>query len=202
MQGSTHLGLQGGNTMIEAAATTTSFTTAHHLNQTQSHNSFLYEKSGQIITQESFTYSDDQVSLSYSSESIVTYNKTLSLQGTRQDGFDLLRGLVLNIFEKQGIDYNVQIDDTEVDLSNLSQTEAQELIADDGYFGVEKTSERIFNFAVGIAGGDPTRIDAVREGVQQGFEEALEAFGGWLPDISYSTYDAVMNKLDEWAVSS
>lgn len=188
--------------MLESVATTTSFNTANYLNQTGSTNNFLYEKSGQIITQESFTYSDDQVSISYSSESMVTYNKSLSLQGTHQDGYDLLRGLVLNIFEKQGIDYTIQVDGSEVDLRHLSQTEAQELTADDGYFGVEKTSERIFNFAVGIAGGDPTRIDAVQEGVQQGFEEAKEAFGGWLPEISYSTYDAVMNKLDEWATSS
>lgn len=187
--------------MLELSTSTTSLNTATYLNQTGNTQNFLYEKSGQFITKESFTYSDDQVSLSYSSESSVTYNSSLSLMGIHQDGYDLLRGLVLNIFEKQGIDYTIQIDDSEVNLSEISQAEAQELIADDGFFGVEKTSERIFNFAVGIAGGDPARIDAVREGVQQGFEEALEAFGGWLPEISYSTYDAVMNKLDEWATT-
>jgi len=28
---------------------------------------------------------------------------------------------------------------------------------------------------------------------------ALESFGGSLPEISYQTHDAVMEKLDEWA---
>jgi hypothetical protein len=55
---------------------------------------------------------------------------------------------------------------------------------------------------MGIAGGDHSRLDAIKEGVEKGFNEALEAFGGWLPDISYDTYDAVMNKLDTWAESN
>lgn len=185
--------------MIESAAVATSLYNNNYLNKTQGNTSFSFQESGQITTQESFTYSSDQVNLTYSSESVTTYNHSMSLEGTHNDGFDLLRGLVLNIFEKQGIDYTFEAGETEVDLSTITEVEAQELVADDGFFGVEKTSERIFNFAVGIAGGDPSRLDAIKEGVQQGFDEALDAFGGWLPDISYSTYDAVMTKLDEWA---
>jgi hypothetical protein len=123
----------------------------------------------------------------------------MSLENKVGDGFDLLRGLVLNIFKEQGIDYKIATDNSEIDISTITPEEAQELIADDGYFGVEKTSERIFNFAVGMAGGDPAQIDAIRQGVEKGFQEALDAFGGWLPDISYKTYDTVMQKLDDWA---
>jgi hypothetical protein len=103
------------------------------------------------------------------------------------------------MFKEQGIDYKIATDNSEIDISTVTPEEAQELIADDGYFGVEKTSERIFKFAVGMAGGDPAKIDAIREGVKNGFQEALDAFGGQLPDISYDTYDTVMNKLDDWA---
>ena len=86
------------------------------------------------------------------------------------------------------------------DLSEYSICkDAQAMIAEDGYFGVEQTSDRIVDFAIGIAGGDPSRLDAILAGVEQGFNEALEAFGGWLPDISYQTYDAVLAKLDAWA---
>ena len=63
----------------------------------------------------------------------------------------------------------------------------------------EATSERIFQLAVGIAGGDPSKIDEIRQGIEKGFQGALEAFDGWLPEISYDTYDAVMAKLDTWA---
>ncbi len=141
----------------------------------------------------------DSVQISYSNETPATYSNTLSLENRLNDGFDLLRGLILNIFKEQGIDYKIAIGEETVDLSEITQEEAQELVADDGYFGVEQTADRIFSLAAGIAGGDPSRVEAVREGVRQGFEEALEAFGGWLPEISYQTLDAVMAKLDEWA---
>jgi len=141
----------------------------------------------------------DQVNISYSSESVSTYQYDMSLEQTAGDGLDLLRGLVLNIFKEQGLEYKIETTAGEVDLESITPEEAQELVADDGYFGVENTAERIFNFAVGVAGGDITRIDAIKEGVNNGFAEALEAFGGELPEISYDTYDAVINKLDEWA---
>ena len=144
----------------------------------------------------------DQVDISYSSEPASTYQYDISLEKNAGDGLDLLRGLVLNIFKEQGLEYNIETSDGTVNLETITPEEAEELVADDGYFGVEKTAERIFNFAVGVAGGDPGRIDAIKEGVTNGFEEALEAFGGELPDISYDTFDAVINKLDDWAGSA
>ena len=75
-------------------------------------------------------------------------------------------------------------------------------ISDDGYFGVDQTSERIFQFAVAIAGGDTSRIDAIKEGIDKGFAGAKKVLGNWLPQISYDTYDAVMNKLDKWVADA
>ncbi|MBU1567408.1 MAG: hypothetical protein KJ630_17510 [Proteobacteria bacterium] len=165
----------------------------------QTGNIATYQRSGQITEKENFSLSTDQVSLSYSSESVVTYDSSMTLQGNRGDGFDLLRGLILNIFKEQGVDYKIAAGETEIDISKITPEEAQDLVADYGYFGVEKTSQRIFDLAVGIAGGDPARIDAIRTGVEKGFQEAFKAMGNWLPDISYDTYDAVMQKLDDWA---
>lgn len=163
-------------------------------------DSFFYQENGTISTKESLQIQTDTVTLSYSLESVTTYNNSLSLENSPVgDGFDLLRSLVLNIFEEQGLDNRIDINGVEIDLKELTQPQAQELVADEGYFGVEKTSDRIFNFAVGIAGGDPSRLDAIKEGVEKGFQEALDAFGGWLPEISYDTFDRVMEKLDVWA---
>ncbi len=153
----------------------------------------------EIVSRENFYLETDKVTLSYSSESILTYSSSMTIEGTQGDGFDLLRGLVLNILKDQGIGYQVPVDGQDIDLSNISREEAQELIKDDGYFGVEQTSNRIVDFAIGLSGGDPSRLEAVKQGVEQGFQEALDAFGGWLPEISYQTYDAVMEKLDLWA---
>lgn len=168
-------------------------------NSYQAGNIATYQQSGQLEQSESFTVKTDQVSLSYSAESVLTYDSSMTLRGGQNDGYDLLRGLVLNLFKEQGIDYKIATDTGEIDLTTLTPEDAQDLIADDGYFGVEQTSQRIFDLAVGIAGGDPTRVDAIRAGVDKGFQEAYDAFGGWLPDISYDTYDAVMKKLDDWA---
>ncbi len=169
------------------------------LTKNQSINSLTYQENGQTVQQQKLQFTTDQVDLKYTSESVTTYNRSMSLETKTGDGFDLLRGLVLNIFKEQGLDYKIATDNSEINLSTITPEEAQDLIADDGYFGVEKTSERIFNFAVGMAGGDPAKIDAIRQGVENGFQEALDAFGGWLPDISHETYDTVMQKLDDWA---
>lgn len=153
----------------------------------------------QVVSEENFHLETDKVTLSYSSESILTYNSSLTLEGTENDGFDLLRGLVLNILKDQGIGFQIPAGDQQIDLSEISQEEASALIDEDGYFGVEQTSSRIVDFAIGLSGNDPSRLATIKDGVEQGFQEALDAFGGWLPDISYDTYDAVMEKLDIWA---
>ncbi|MDY0212521.1 MAG: hypothetical protein RBR06_05910 [Desulfuromonadaceae bacterium] len=114
----------------------------------------------------------------------------------------LLRSLVLQIFEEQGLATKLSIGDTSIDIKSLTPGQAQELVAEDGYFGVEQTSERIFQGAIGIAGGDPARLDAILKGVEKGFAEAEKAFGGALPEISYKTRDAVLEKLSNWAESN
>lgn len=75
---------------------------------------------------------------------------------------------------------------------------AEEAISEDGYWGVEQTSQRIVDFAKALSGGDPEMLETVKEAVKKGFEEAEEAWGGSLPGICGKTYDAVMSKLDEW----
>lgn len=145
----------------------------------------------------------DRVSLGYRSETVMTYDSSMTVRGVANDGFDLLRGLVMNIFKEQGLSLSLPTGNPEpgmeyISLEEITPEEAEELIAEDGYFGVEQTSDRIVDFAISIAGGDPTRIDAIRAGVEKGFNEAKKAFGDWLPDISYATYDKVMEKLDAW----
>jgi hypothetical protein len=66
---------------------------------------------------------------------------------------------------------------------------------------VEKTSQRLADIAIGAAGGDVSKLDVMKKGLEQGFAEAKKAFGDWLPDISYATYDAAVKKLDDWAAS-
>ena len=145
----------------------------------------------------------DRVTLSYRTESVTTYDSSMMLKGVAPDGFELLRGLVIDIFKDQGYSLEIPTGNTEpgmetLSLEEITPEEAAQLVSDDGYFGVEQTSDRIVDFAIGISGGDPARIDAIKAGVEKGFNEAKAMFGDWLPEISYNTYDRVMEKLDAW----
>jgi hypothetical protein len=154
----------------------------------------------QVNIQEPVQQRKDSVTISYNKEVSTTYESSLTIQtGDTQDQYNLLRGLVANMLKEQGIDVKIANGDQEIDLNTISQEEAVELIADDGYFGIKQTSDRIVDFAIAAAGGDTSKLAAIKEGVEKGFSDALQAFGGTLPDISYDTFDAVMEKLDAWA---
>ena len=79
----------------------------------------------------------------------------------------------------------------------MTPEDAQKLVADDGYWGVDKTSSRIVDFAMAQIGNDPSKLGKVKDAIMKGFDEAKQAFGGQLPDISQKTIDAVMSKLDK-----
>lgn len=76
---------------------------------------------------------------------------------------------------------------------------AQEAISDDGYWGVEQTSQRIVDFAKSLTGGDKDKIEQMRSAIEKGFAAATKSWGKTLPDISSKTHDAIMKKLDDWA---
>lgn len=78
-----------------------------------------------------------------------------------------------------------------------TKAQAQADIAEDGYWGVNATSDRIVDFAVALAGDDPEKLEDMRAAFQKGFDQATKTWGGELPDISQRTYDAVMEKFDK-----
>ena len=80
-----------------------------------------------------------------------------------------------------------------------TKAQAQADIADDGYWGVNQTSDRIIDFAKALTGGDPDKIEDMRAAFEKGFKKAGATWGGDLPDISQRTYKAVMEKFDKMA---
>lgn len=78
-----------------------------------------------------------------------------------------------------------------------TQAQAQADIAEDGYWGVNQTSDRIISFATALTGGDPDKIDEMRAAFEKGYKKAEKTWGGKLPDISQRTYDAVLKKFDD-----
>ncbi len=113
--------------------------------------------------------------------------------------------MVEAMIQKQGKTVNQVLKDLangkEVKLTVDSETQAtaQQAISEDGYFGVNKTSERLIDFAKALSGGDKSKIETLRNAFKEGFEAAKEALGGELPEISQQTYEKVMIGFDDWA---
>jgi hypothetical protein len=82
-------------------------------------------------------------------------------------------------------------------IAELTQSEAKELVSDDGFFGVSQTSERIANFVLNGAGDNVEMLKAGREGMIRGFEEAETLWGEKLPDISYETMNKAIAMIDD-----
>ena len=115
-----------------------------------------------------------------------------------------LRGIVEQMMTKQGVAIG-KADDMwkflakgDFTVSADVKAQAQADIAEDGYWGVKQTSDRIVDFAKALSGGDPEKADAMIEAFKKGFEEATKTWGDKLPDISQKTYDAVLEKMDAW----
>lgn len=115
-----------------------------------------------------------------------------------------MRGIVEQMMTKQGSAIGKAdsmwrfLADGNFTVSADVKAQAQKDIADDGYWGVEQTSDRIVDFAKALSGGDSEKADKMIEAFKKGFEQATKSWGKTLPDISQRTYDAVMKKFDAW----
>ena len=70
------------------------------------------------------------------------------------------------------------------------KAQAQADIAEDGYWGVTQTSQRLFDFASALAGDDEDMMKKMESAMEKGFRQATGAWGRDLPEISGKTMDA------------
>lgn len=82
-------------------------------------------------------------------------------------------------------------------IAELSQEEASELVSEDGFFGIDKTSQRIADFVINGSAGDESLMRAGREGMLQGFKDAESIWGGELPEISQKTMAKSIELVDK-----
>ena len=143
--------------------------------------------------------SEDKITLNSKPQKPVTYNVSGKTEVT-ESNFTVLRDLVINLLKQQGITTQIASGDmTTINLQDITPEQAQELISEDGYWGVDQTSDRIVDFAISFAGDDQEKLEEIKANISKGFEMASNALGGTLPEISQNTYDAVMEKIDSWA---
>lgn len=115
-----------------------------------------------------------------------------------------LRSLVEKMMTKQGYKFNKATDiykllregKLEVDPEVAAQAKAD--IAEDGYWGVEQTSERLVSFAKALAGNDPSKAEELMGAIEEGFKQATKAWGDELPEICKRTLEATREKMNAW----
>lgn len=162
--------------------------TASAKDTTKTESGVIYEKS-----------SDTNTVTKKSNSALVAKLKADAEQRTSQ-----LRSLVEKMMSQQGQTIGKADDmwkflakgDFTVDAATKAQAQAD--IAEDGYWGVEQTSDRILDFAKALSGNDPDKADELLAAFKKGFEQATKSWGDKLPDISQRTYDAVVEKFDAW----
>lgn len=141
-----------------------------------------------------------------SSSSPKTQNSALiaKMKADSDSRISQLRGIVEQMMSKQGAAIG-KADDMWSFLAGGNFTvsadvkaQAQADIAEDGYWGVNQTSDRILDFAKALSGNDKSKAQELADAFKKGFDQATKAWGGKLPDISQQTYDKVLEKFDNW----
>lgn len=85
-----------------------------------------------------------------------------------------------------------------LEVDEETRLQAQKDTAEDGYWGAEKTSDRILEFAKGLAGDDPELAKKMLGAIKQGFEEAGKAWGEDLPGLCQDTMKLALEKVNKW----
>lgn len=115
-----------------------------------------------------------------------------------------LKSLVQSLFLKQGQKVTDSDDmwsmlasgDLQVDASTAAK--AKQEISENGYWGVSQTSDRIFEMAKALSGGDDSKMEKMLDAFKKGYNQATKAWGKTLPGICSQTYDAVLEKFENY----
>lgn len=175
-----------------------------NLQQSKSDNAVVNNEN---FTQKDSTFHNVAVDLSISMESIKVFINLKSVEFTKdntsaqnavvnlrqnEEVYKFLSGEKLeNGFSLSSIGYEGK------PIVDLTTEEAQDLVSDEGFFGVTQTSERVSSFVIGLAGDNLEALQEARSGIVQGFEEAEKMWGGELPEISYQTQEKTLDFIDK-----
>lgn len=86
-------------------------------------------------------------------------------------------------------------------MESESKTRARADVSEDGYWGVKRTSERLFDFAMTMSEGMPDRIRIMKDGMEDSYEEATKEWGSELPKLCQDTLQNVRHMFTEYLAS-
>ena len=146
-----------------------------------------------VVYEPSSSAKDNSTKVTDYSSIVASMKKELSSKNEQ------LQNLVNKLLSNQAKKY-ISLSDMFKDIQVDEQTkiQAQKDISDDGYWGVEQTSDRLVSMAKALSGGDSSKADAMISAIEKGFDEATKAWGDKLPDICQKTIDVAKQKLQNW----
>ena len=78
---------------------------------------------------------------------------------------------------------------------SMNSNELNQLVSEEGFFGIENTANRIADFVINGAGDDLEKLKKGFEGMKQGFAQAEKIWGDKLPQISQDTINKAIEKV-------
>ena len=172
--------------------------------ETADTEAFVYEKKSADKAATNNSKNKNYVTLSKENQNIIAQLKADAEQRTAQ-----LRSLVESMILKQNKTFQVgtltdekmfeMLRKGELEVSPEVRAQAQKDIAEDGYWGVEQTSERLFSFAKAISGGDISKAETLITAMEKGFKQATKSWGDDLPEICKKTLESATEKIRAWS---
>lgn len=144
------------------------------------------------------------------------YNKEAivgKLKADQEARIASMQSLVQNLLGKQRNLFDIAgLSDKELGSMNLAKTfrgaaamaspddilKAKQDISEDGYWGVNQTSDRLVSMAIALSGGDTAKADEMMAAIEKGYDKATKAWGEKLPQICQDTMTATRQKMDDW----
>lgn len=175
--------------------------------ETADTSAVVYEKNSTDKASTRNSKNKNYVTLTKENKAVIAQLKADAEQRTAQ-----LRSLVESIISKQNQTFQIgtltdskmyeMLRKGQLEVSPEVRAQAQADIAEDGYWGVEQTSERLFSFAKAISGGDTSKAEDLIKAMEKGFKLATKSWGDELPEICQKTLDSATEKIRSWAKGS
>lgn len=178
--------------------TTTNTTSTDATEKTASSAVKNEKEEGVVFEKTSETKTDTSKSI-YSKDSVIA-----KLKSDQESRMASLQSLVEKLLVKQGDKFNsslplaAQFRKAAQAADPATILQAQKDVAEDGYWGVEQTSERLAQMAIALSGGDKSKADTMIAAMKKGFDQATKAWGEKLPDICQKTIDTAIDKVNKW----
>lgn len=178
--------------------TTTNTTSTDATEKTASSAVKNEKEEGVVFEKTSETKTDSSKSI-YSKDSVIA-----KLKSDQESRMASLQSLVEKLLVKQGDKFNsslplaAQFRKAAQAADPATILQAQKDVAEDGYWGVEQTSERLAQMAIALSGGDKSKADTMIAAMKKGFDQATKAWGEKLPDICQKTMDTAIEKVNKW----